>query len=383
MVEYTESIEYAKGLEGVIVNESKIGYVNGAEGQLNYRGLNIEILAESSTFEETAFLLLCGYLPNRTELSEFKLKLSKNRQLPPEIINLLRFSIPTDSHPMGALRTAVSLLGNLDKDAEKEFSAEHFLETGIRLVGVIPSIVAAYARIRAGKEPIDPDLDLAHTENFLYMYFGVKPESKVVKLMDVAMILHADHGMNASTFTGLVTMSSQSDLYSSVTAAIGSLKGPLHGGANERAIKMLQNIPSINDVESFVHEYQAQKKRFMGWGHRVYKAYDPRARIFGKLAANVASGEIYAKAKKLEEILLEKLKLGDKGIFPNVDFYSGAVYSALGIETDDFTPIFAMSRITGWIARMIEYIPMNRIFRPRAIYTGELKSKYISIDDRI
>ena len=194
------------------------------------------------------------------------------------------------------------MIGNkyLYLNAEKEFTVEHYMTIGIRLIGIFPSIVAAFARIRSNKEPIPPDLTLGHIENFLYMYFGEKPKPKVTRLMDVAMILHADHGMNASTFTGLVTMSSQSDLYSTITAAIGSLKGPLHGGANERAMHMLDNIPSNQDkdIENFVKSYRAQKKRFMGWGHRVYKAYDPRAKILSIIAADTATGDIYDKAKK-------------------------------------------------------------------------------------
>lgn len=376
--EFIGKIEFAKGLEGVIANETKIGYVNGAVGRLSYRGFTIEDLAEHSTFEETIHLLFHGSLPTKKELDDLKADLKKQRALPSTVLEMLR-QLPKDAHPMSVLRSAVSLMGSLDP-TEGEFSVENYLRIGKRLIAVMPTIVAAYHRIRNGLDPIDPDPELDHAENFLYMYFGARPEPKVARLVDVALILHADHGMNASTFTGLVTMSSQSDLYSTVTAAIGSLKGPLHGGANERALSMLEEIPSVEKVEDKIEQFQKEKRRFMGWGHRVYKAYDPRAKILDKMAEEVASGKIYSIAKKVESILLPKL--GARGIFPNVDYYSGAVYAALGFEKHDFTPIFAISRVAGWTARQLEYIPENRIFRPRAVYTGIIEQRYVPMSQR-
>lgn len=374
--------DFAKGLEGVIACESTIGYVDGQAGRLIYRGYDISDLAEHSNFEETSYLLLFGKLPARGELDDFKKKLNGQRAIPKEVIQVLKM-VARDAHPMASLRTGVSVLGALDKSAESQ-STDYYLEAGISLIAKMATIAGAIARIRKGEEPLEPDPDLDHTANFLYMMNGKKADDYTARVMDVSLVLHADHGMNASTFTSMVAASSMSDIYSAVTAGISSLKGPLHGGANEQVIYMLLDIGETDKVDPWVDDAIASKKKLMGFGHRVYKAYDPRAKVLGKYSreATEMHGEkhLYDMAKRMEEKVIAAY--GGRGIFPNVDFYSGTIYRAFGIETAMFTPIFAVSRVSGWVARVLEYVRENRIFRPRALYKGPMEAKYVPLDQR-
>ncbi len=384
-VTWPVEVKIGKGLEGAIACTTKVGYVNGSKGWLIYRGYNIFDLAEYSSFEETCYLLLYGKLPTQKELDEFNAKLVANRAVDKAVIDVLKMIPTAKTHPMSALRTAVSVLGTLDEKAE-ETTVEAEREVAIKLIAKMATIAAAIARIRKGEEPVEPDSSLSHAGNFLYMMSGKKPDPTFERIMDVALILHADHGMNASTFTTMVVNSSLSDMYSSVVGGICSLKGPLHGGANERVLYDLEEIGDPSNVEAWFRKARETKRKVMGFGHRVYKAYDPRARILSPLAKLVsekdpANKKLYETAVKLDEIVCKELGV-EKKVFPNVDFYSGIVYRSMGIETAMFTPIFAVSRVSGWTARALEYLAENRIFRPRAVYTGPVKADYVPIDKR-
>lgn len=384
-LEWPVEVELGRGLEGAISNTTKIGYVNGAKGWLIYRGYNCFDLAERSSFEETTYLLLFGKLPTQSELGEFNQKLIGFRHVPDTVFEVLRLLPTAKCHPMSILESAVSMLGNMDDNAE-DTSVENETEISIKLIAQMATIAGAIARIRQGKDPVSPNPELSHAGNFLYMMNGEKPDDASERIMDAALILHADHGMNASTFTTMVVNSSLSDMYSSVVAGLGSLKGPLHGGANERVLYDLEEIGGADNVEKWFEEARAQKRKVMGFGHRVYKAYDPRARILGPIAEfvterNPETKKLYDTAVKLEQTVTSALGK-DKKIFPNVDFYSGLVYKAMGIETAMFTPIFAVSRVAGWTARALEYLTDNRLFRPRAIYVGPIKADYVEIDKR-
>jgi len=384
-VEWPVTATLGRGLEGAISNTTEIGYVNGAKGWLIYRGYNCFDLAHQSSFEETAYLLLFGKLPTKSDLSGFNDKLLAYRTVPQSVIQILKMLPTRKSHSMSILATATSILGNLDDESDKtEVEAER--EIAIKLIAQMATIAAAIARIRQGCEPVNPDPSLSHAANFLYMMTGETPDETAERIMDVSLILHADHGMNASTFTTMVVNSSLSDMYSSVVAGIGSLKGPLHGGANERVLYDLQEIGGPENVTSWFEKARENKRKVMGFGHRVYKAYDPRARILGPVAhlmaeKNPDSQRLYQTAVALEKAVTEALGK-EKKIFPNVDFYSGIVYQAMGIDTAMFTPIFAVSRIAGWTARALEYLKDNRLFRPRAVYTGPITAEYVPIENR-
>jgi citrate synthase len=381
-IEWPINVTLGKGLEGAITNETEIGHVDGQNGRLIYRGYEVFDLAEHSNYEETAYLLLFGKLPAQEELDEFKRKLVGYRQIPGEVIDVLR-RLPRETHPMAALRTGVSTLGCFDSGCD-ECTLEGETEISLKLISRTATIAAAIARIRKGYDPVDPDSSLDHTANYLLMTTGEKPDELMAKVMDVSMILHADHGMNASTFTTMVVHSTMSDMYSAIVGGIASLKGPLHGGANERAVEDLLRMKDEEDAARYVRDCIANKKKIMGFGHRVYKAYDPRAKVLSKFSQEVTEkkgmGHLYRIARRIEEEVVAAY--GEKGIFPNVDFYSGTIYHAFGIESAMFTPIFAVSRVSGWCARVLEYIPMNRIFRPRAEYVGELNRKYVPIEER-
>ncbi|MGB2698189.1 MAG: citrate synthase/methylcitrate synthase [Candidatus Zixiibacteriota bacterium] len=381
-IEWPTTIQLGKGLEGAITGETTIGYVDGEKGWLVYRGYNIFDLAEHSNFEETSYLLMFGKLPTKKELDDFNKKLLGYREVPDEVIETLK-RIPKDVHPMAAMRTGVSVLGCFDPKAD-DTSVENETDIGIKLIAQMSTIAGAVARIRHGKEPLKPDPGLDHSTNFLYMMTGEKPDEFSTKVMDVSLILHADHGMNASTFTTMVTNSSLSDMYSSICAGICSLKGPLHGGANERALAEMMQIKDEDNAVKYVKDCVDNKKKIMGFGHRVYKAYDPRAKVLGQYSQKVTEmknmANLYKIAKKVEEEVIKAY--GERGIFPNVDFYSGTIYYAMGIEIPMFTPIFAVSRVSGWVARVLEYLPQNRIFRPRAVYVGPMEQKYVPMDKR-
>jgi len=384
-VSWPVQVAVNKGLEGALACETRIGYVNGSKGWLIYRGYDCFELAEKSSYEETAYLLLFGTLPTRAELDEFRNKLEAYRPLPPELHDAFQIMPTAKTHPMSALRTAVSVLGTLDAQAE-EATVEAESEVAIKLIAQMATIAAAIGRIRDGKAPVPPKPGLGHAANFLYMLSGREPDRVATRVMDVALILHADHGMNASTFSTMVINSSLSDMYSSVVGGIGSLKGPLHGGANERVLYDLLEIGSPENVPEWYRNARQTKRKIMGFGHRVYKAYDPRARILEPLAGLLAEqnpevAPLYQTAIRLEREVVADLGK-QKKIFPNVDFYSGIVYRALGIDTPMFTPIFAVSRVAGWTARTLEYLASNRIFRPRAVYTGPLHLDYVPFDRR-
>jgi citrate synthase len=381
-IEWPVTVELGKGLEGAITGETTIGYVDGQAGHLVYRGYTIEQLAENSTFEETTYLLLYGKLPTKAELDKFNKLLVSERSVPDEVIDVLR-KLPRDVHPMLALEAATAALGAFDPETEDE-SIEAKTRVGIRLIAKMATLAGAVARIRGGRPVVAPDPKLGYGASFLYMMTGEKPTELAGRIMDIALLLHADHGMNASTFTCMVVASTMADMYSSICGGIAALKGPLHGGANERALAELRTIPDVAGAVKYVADARAQKKKIMGFGHRVYKAYDPRARILARYAEQLTdeAGKslVYQIARKMEEEVIAAY--GEKGIFPNVDFYSGIVYDMLGIETKMFTPIFVVGRMSGWVARVLEYLPEVRIFRPRAQYIGLRDQKYVPMDKR-
>lgn len=379
--EPSKEFQFSRGLEGVTACISALSRIDGEEGFLIYRGIPIELMAENSTFEETTFFLLYGKLPKKSELDEFDEKLKKYRVLTDNENNWIN-NFPKNAHPMDALKTSVSLMGMADPGGWKE-SAEENREIGVKIIAKLPSFVAAFDRARNNKEIVKAHNELPHAANFLYMLHGEEPDENNARVLDVALILHADHGLNASTFATMVTSSTLSDLYSSIITGIGTLKGPLHGGANERVVAMLEEIGSSEAVEEFMNKALAEKRKIMGFGHRVYKAYDPRAKILKQYAQNLSGKEesvLVQTAIKVEEVMMRELS--KKGIFPNVDFYSGFAYKHLGIPTDLFTPIFAMSRVSGWVGHVIEYRQANRIFRPRAIYNGPVDVEFTPIEER-
>ncbi len=376
-------VNFVPGLAGVVAAKSAIGFINGQEGILRYRGIRIEALAEKSTFEETVYLLLFGALPTAAELKAFDAELRAVRAVPDGIIDILR-SLPDGGHPMVALQAAVAALGTFypqmdvtDRDGNRA--------AALRLIASMPTIVAAFDRVRKGEDVIAPDDDLSHAANFVYMLTGERPDDQVSRLVDVCLVLHAEHGFNASTFTGRVVGSTLANPYSAIAGAVGSLSGPLHGGANERVLHMLRaHFTDIEKVGEVLGGMIDRKEKIMGLGHRVYKVKDPRATILQKMAADLfeshGSTPLYDIARTLEEEAAKRL--GAKGIYPNVDFYSGLVYEKLGIEVDLFTPLFAISRVAGWSAHWLEQLEDNRIYRPTQMYTGETDAEYVDIADR-
>jgi len=357
-----------KGLEGVVACTSKICFIDGDRGVLAYGGIDIHELADNSTFEETCYLLWFGRLPKASELKDLHQKLAAERSIDPGIINLLR-NAPKNVAPMDVLRTAVSALSFYDADDKKD-DHDANVRKAIRLTSQIAMIVAAYDRIRKGKDVVKPDPTLSHAANFLLLLNGEKPSQTAERALDIALILHADHELNASTFAARVTAATLSDIHSSVTSAIGALKGPLHGGANEAVMHLLKEVDknNANPVE-YVRNMLAQKKKISGFGHRVYHTEDPRATHLRVMSHDlgVASGQPkwYEMSKKIEDFIKAEKKLN-----ANVDFYSASTYHVLGIDIDLFTPIFAVSRISGWTAHIIEQLDNNRLIRPRADYLG-------------
>jgi citrate synthase len=366
------SYEYVPGLAGVPAAQSKVCFIDGKVGILEYRGYPIEVLAEHCTFEETAYLLLFGDLPSAAQLDEFDAKLRSHRRLKFKIIDVMK-CLPEGGHPMDALDAAVASLG-MFYPAKIVEDPRLRVEAAIRLIAKTPTIVASFARIRRGDEPILPRDDLGLAANFLYMLSGREPEPLIAHVLDVCMVLHAEHSMNASTFSARVCGSTLADPYSVVSSAIGTLAGPLHGGANEEVLTMLRSIPGgVEGVRPWAEERIRNKAKISGFGHREYKVKDPRAKILQKLAVQLfekyGRTPIYDLATELEKVVGEHL--GPKGVYPNVDFYSGIVYEKMGIPTDLFTPIFAIARTAGWLAHWMEQLEDNRIFRPSQIYTGE------------
>jgi len=380
---------YSPGLAGVPVAESSVSYVDGQIGHLEYRGIDIETLAEHSSFEETSFLLLYGYLPSEEELRVFDIRLRHHRRTKYSLRDMIK-CFPDSAHPMDALQAGVAALGmfypiNTDLTSDLEAAYEMADKAAIRLIAKLPTLVAAHARMRKGDDPIPPRDDLSHAANFLYMLSGEEPDPLAERIMDVALIVHAEHTMNASTFSAMVTGSTLADPYTVISSAVGTLSGPLHGGANEEVLEMLDEIGLVENVEPYLNDKISKKDKITGLGHRVYKTKDPRATLLQKLYVELTErfGEdpTYKIAQKIEE--LSQDTLGAKGVCPNVDFYSGIVYRKLGIHTDLFTPIFAVARVSGWLAHWREMIGNTRIYRPSQIYTGKHGQPYTHMANRI
>jgi len=371
----------AKGLEGIVAANSGICWIDGDAGVLAYRGIDIHDLAEHSTFEETTYLLWHGTLPTKAELESFSKQLAAARQLPPQILDLLR-SFPKTATPMEVLRTAVSALSFYDAD-EKAVDHDSNVRKAFDLTAQIAMLVAAFDRIRKGKDLVAADPALSHAGNFLWMLTGEKPTETETRAFDVALILHADHELNASTFAARVIAATLADIHSAITGAIGALKGPLHGGANEAVMRMLFEIDKEGaDPVEYVKKMLAKKKKISGFGHRVYHTEDPRATHLRKMSEDLGRSASNAKwfemSRKIELFIGEEKKLN-----ANVDFYSASTYTTLGIDLDLFTPIFAVSRIAGWAAHVIEQLEDNRLIRPRAEYIGpEYPAKYTPVGER-
>ncbi|WP_438446158.1 citrate synthase [Gorillibacterium sp. sgz5001074] len=366
-----------KGLEGIVATTSSISSI--IDGVLTYRGIDIDELAEHASFEEVIYLLWFGKLPNESELAQLKRDLNAQAAIPSAIVEQLKL-FPKDTNSMAALRTAVSALALYDAEAN-DMSAASNVAKAIKLQAKLPTIVAAFARIRDGLEPIAPKENASISENFLYMLTGKQPDPVAIEALDKALVLHADHELNASTFAARVTVATLSDIYSGVTSAIGALKGPLHGGANEAVMAMLEEVGTADNVESYVNRKLENKEKLMGFGHRVYKNGDPRAKHLqkmsyelGKMTGNL---EWYNMSVKIEDMVVSQ-----KGLKPNVDFYSASVYTILGIPRDLFTPIFAISRTSGWTAHILEQYENNRLIRPRAEYVGPVSQSYVPLAQR-
>jgi citrate synthase len=366
-----------KGLEGVVALESGISSIIGST--LTYRGITIDELAENASFEEVIYLLWHGKLPNRAELAELNAQLQASSNIPAQVLEILKI-IPRDTNPMDALRTAVSVLAHYDSDTA-DMSHDANFRKAIRLTAQIPIIVCAIGRIRQGKEPIAPRPDLSIAANFDYMLNGEEPREVAVKAIDTALVLHADHELNASTFSARGTVSTLADMHGGIVSAIATLKGPLHGGANEAVMRMLLKIGSLDNVDQFIFDALHNKEKIMGFGHRVYKHGDPRAKhlrlMSEKLAQLTGEPRWYEMSVRIDDAVVK-----EKGLLPNVDFYSASVYYMLGIPIDLFTPVFATSRVSGWLAHILEQYADNRLIRPRADYIGPVDQHYIPIDER-
>jgi len=369
----------SKGLEGIIAAATRLSDVRGDVGELIYCGYDINELAGKVSFEETVHLLHYNRLPNRRELSELRATLASERELPKGVVDFLHL-IPRDTPPMDAIRSAVSALGCFDHERDDN-SQDCQRRKAMRVIARIPIVTAYFHRIRQGKPLLSPDPALSEAANFLYLMDGEKPSIEKANTLDLCYVLHADHGMNASTFSARVTIATLSDMYSAITSAIGTLKGPLHGGANEGVIKMLMEIGSLGKVDSYIEECLVQKKKIMGIGHRVYKTIDPRAPQLKKMAqilsSKIGEPKWIQMSDRISELMLKK-----KGLYANVDFYSATVYYSLNIPMDLFTPIFAIARAAGWTAHVLEQLADNRLIRPQSSYTGPVGLKVLPLDQR-
>jgi len=369
------------GLAGVPATKSAISSLDGQQGILRYRGYAIQELAEKSNFTETAWLVIEGNLPTKAEFEKFDYDLRHRRRVSFRIRDIL-MSLPATGHPMEALQAGVAALGMFYPKNIRDPQLNY--ESGVRLIAKLATIVAANHRIRNGDDPVMPRDDLDHAANFLYMLTGKEPDPLVAKIFDVCLILHAEHTINASTFSAMVTASTLADPYTVISSAIGTLSGPLHGGANERVLEMLKEIGCVESVRPYIEEKIRKKEVIMGMGHREYKTMDPRATILKGLCKQLfgefGSTPLYDIAEEVEKVMAEAV--GAKGIWPNVDFYSGILYDKMGIPTDLFTPVFAVARVAGWVAHWREQIADNRILRPTQIYVGEPDRRYVSIEQR-
>jgi 2-methylcitrate synthase len=367
------------GLRGVAAATSSISDVNGEKGELIYQGFNIHDLAEHATFEEVIFLLWNKCLPSRAELAELEQALRASYEVPAELLALMK-QFPREADPIDVLRTAISALEFYDANS-RDISRETSIKTAIRLTAQFPTIVAAGDRLRRGLEPITPDASLNIAANFLYMLKGQQPDAREARIFDVCLILHADHELNASTFTARVVAGTLADMYAAVTAAIGALSGPLHGGANTNVMKTLLEIGSVDNAEAFIKQALKNKRKIMGFGHAVYKTEDPRATHLRRFSREMgeASGELkwFEISRKVEAVMMS-----EKGLYPNVDFFSASTYYMMGIPLDLYTPIFAVSRISGWTGHVLEQYADNKLIRPRAEYVGARDLPYVPIDQR-
>jgi citrate synthase len=374
--------EFRAGLEGVPATQSSISYVDGQRGILEYRGIPIQDLAHQSTFLETAYLLIWGHLPNQADLAEFQEEIQSHRRLKYRIRDMMK-CFPESGHPMDALQACAAALGLFYSKRALDDPA-YVRAAVVRLLAKVPTMVAAFQLMRKGNDPVQPRDDLGYAANFLYMLNEKEPDPLAAHIFDVCLTLHAEHTINASTFSAMVTASTLTDPYGVIASAVGTLAGPLHGGAAEEVVGMLEEIGSVQNVQAYVDRAVASKHRIMGFGHRVYKVKDPRAMILQGLAEKLfeqfGHDQYYDIAVALELAVADRL--AGKGIYPNVDFYSGLVYRKLGIPTDLFTPVFAISRTAGWLAHWKEQVGENRIFRPTQIYTGLHEANYVPIEQR-
>ncbi|MEW6247729.1 MAG: citrate synthase [Nitrospirota bacterium] len=374
--------DFMPGLAGVPAAKSSISDVDGQRGVLEYRGIRVEELCAKSSFLETAYLLLFGYLPAQAQMRRWSEDITLHRRIKFRIVDLMK-CLPEHGHPMDVLQAAVSALGMFYPGRNvKDIDNNYW--SAVRLIAKLPTIVAAWARLRRGDDYIPPRDDLGFAENFLYMLTEKIPSPLWTEILDDCLILHAEHTMNASTFTGMVTASTLADPYTVVASSVGALKGPLHGGANEEVVQMLREIGDPSRVRSYLDAKLAKKEKVMGFGHRVYKVKDPRATILQGLCERLfkecGMSPLYAVAVEMERVAEEVFK--GKGVYPNVDFYSGIIYDKMGIEVDLFTPVFAIARVAGWLAHWLEQLRENKLFRPDQIYSGEHNRPYIPIEQR-
>ena len=376
----TTEVELKRGLQGVYIDKTQSSFIDGAIGKLLYRGYSIHDLAEKTTFEETVYLLLYGKLPNRKELDDFDAHLRANRSIPPEIMQII--SLVKDAHPMDVLRTAVSALAAYDSDVADN-SPEATLRKGIRLTAMAPTIVTAHARIKDGKEPMEPNSNLNQAANFLYMLFGKEPTSEESRLMEKDFILHAEHGINASAFAARVAASTNSDLHSAIVSGIGTLKGPAHGGAAEEVMQMALDIGEESNAEQYTRDILDRGGRIMGFGHRVYKVEDPRAPHLQSECEALGEQKGQPKWFRILSKVAEVMEpYASRGICPNVDFWAGAMYHLMGIPKETFISIFAMGRIPGWTVQVMEQHSNNILLRPLLLYDGPMDVEFVPIDQR-
>jgi len=379
-----ETKAYSKGLEGVAVDESGICKVDGVNGKLYYRGYSIEELADCSNYEEVCYLLLYEKLPTIVELKDFSERMRHSRPLSQPVLDMIR-SFPAAAHPMELLQSAVSYLSGYVKH-RIEHSATCNCRDTLYQVSQLASVVAAYGRYRENKEYVPPRMELSHGANFLYMLHGTEPDPLEGEIMDKCLLLHAEHDFNASTFAARVVASTLSTCYCSISSAIGALYGSLHGGANQRVVEMAEEIGDKNNVAAWMDKALAQKRKVMGMGHREYKAKDPRANIIQKYLVQLSEKKkdfrYYTILQEVEKVFRSKMETAGKPIYPNVDFYSGAVYRLLGIPAILFTPIFAIGRVSGWLAHILEQRYNNRIYRPESLWTGPEPREYVPINKR-
>lgn len=368
-----------RGLEAVVAADTSISYVDGVHGALLYQGYDIHDLAGNATYTETVFLLWRGRLPTQAEREAFRAELVAEMRLPSQVLEMLRLT-PPNSHPMAVLRTAVSMLANFDPDAEDNRPEANWRKAK-RLVAQVPTIIADLHRIRMGKPVLSPDPNFGVSANFLYMMRGVPPNELEQKAMEVLMVLHADHELNASTFTARVIASTMADMHAALSGAIGALKGPLHGGANQRVMEMILDIPDVATTQAYINGMLENKRRIMGFGHRVYRTEDPRARHLRRYSELLCEAtnqkNLYDISRRIEQAVLEA-----KGIYPNVDFYSATVQHALGIPPEYFTAVFAASRTSGWIAHILEQYADNRLIRPTSRYVGPIDLEFVPVEKR-